>query len=114
MFDHVLGGFFALDLERVRAAAAEVLRPGASHGAVPSLETIYRHDRRIKFARQGLFTEAVFGPAQDFLCSCGALAGREREGEVCARCGVECGSASLRAQRFGHIDVVGVVLRGDR
>jgi len=48
----------------------------------------------------------VFGPEHDLRCACGRLAGVERLGERCLRCGVECSLAAERSLRCGHIALV--------
>jgi hypothetical protein len=109
-----LAGFFSEDVDAVLAAVTAMesgSEAGRTFGAVTSAETFRRKrgSDRLLFERRGLFSEVTFGPARDFLCACGAVAGEERAGTVCEKCGVECGPASLRGERYGHIEVQQVV-----
>lgn len=60
--------------------------------------------------RSGIASEILFGPLSDLACSCGKYTGPQHAGTVCERCGVLCGSSSLRAERFGHIELPGGVV----
>ncbi len=109
-----LAGFFTDDINAVLAAISAMESgsdEGRTFGAVTSTRTFMRKQGsdRLSFEPRGLFSEALFGPVQDFLCACGEVAGSERAGTVCERCGVLCGLSSLRAERYGHIDVQQVV-----
>lgn len=105
-----LEGFFSDD----PAAAARALQAlsgegprAASHGAVTStgtLATVPGRDRLFTH-RDGLLSEVIFGPAEDDRCACGATAGAGSRGVTCPRCGVLCDRASLRDERWGHVDV---------
>src|SRR5688500_1698505 len=101
---HLLAGFFSEDVDAVLAAvsALESGSPeGRTFGAVTSPGTFTRSQKseRLRFDRHGLFDEVTLGPARDFICACGAVAGSERAGEVCEECGVVCGPSSLRGER---------------
>jgi hypothetical protein len=109
-----LAGFFTDDINAVLAAIAAMesgSEEGRTFGAVTSTGTFWRAkgSDRFLFERRGLFSEVTFGPARNFMCACGAIAGTEREGAICERCGVECGPSSLRAERYGHVEVQQVV-----
>jgi hypothetical protein len=109
----VLHGFFSADPEAV-AAALRALADGASHGEVTRDELPRRVDgapgpRPLRLERGGLFCEKVFGPQVEDRCLCQALAGPEHRDQVCARCGVVCGSPALRQMRFGHLPAAGLV-----
>jgi hypothetical protein len=111
---NILAGFFTDDINAVLAAIVAMesgSEAGRTFGAVTTTGTFWRArgSDRLVFDRRGLFSEATFGPARDFLCSCGAIAGKEREGTICERCGVFCGSSSLRAERYGRVEVQQVV-----
>lgn len=111
-----LDGFFSHDpavvAGAVAALAGDVGDDGQrSRGAVTSIETLraVRGDDRLRAARQGLFSEVIFGPAVDDRCACGATAGAASRGVTCARCGVLCDRASLRDERWGHVEVTPLV-----
>jgi DNA-directed RNA polymerase beta' subunit len=81
------------------ASPDEILR--WSHGEVIKPETInYRTQRPEK---DGLFSERIFGPTNDYECYCGKYRRIRYKGVVCDKCGVEVTKASVRRDRFGHI-----------
>ncbi|MDQ3366772.1 MAG: hypothetical protein M3680_15210 [Myxococcota bacterium] len=55
------------------------------------------------FKPSELESQLVFGPVRSFWCACGRYRGRDYEGMVCRRCGVEVVHASARRTRIGHI-----------
>ena len=72
-----------------------------SHGEVIKPETInYRTQRAEK---DGLFSEAIFGPEKDWECYCGKYRRIRYKGVVCDRCGVEVTRSIVRRERMGHI-----------
>ncbi len=72
-----------------------------SYGEVIKPETInYRTQRPEK---DGLFSERIFGPTNDYECYCGKYRRIRYKGIVCDKCGVEVTKASVRRERFGHI-----------
>jgi DNA-directed RNA polymerase subunit beta' len=74
-----------------------------SWGEVTKPETInYRTQRPEK---HGLFDERIFGPAEDYECSCKKYRGIRYKGIVCEKCGVEITRAIVRRERMGHIDL---------
>jgi DNA-directed RNA polymerase subunit beta' len=74
-----------------------------SWGEVTKPETInYRTQRPEK---QGLFDERIFGPVEDYECSCKKYRGIRYKGIVCEKCGVEITRAIVRRERMGHIDL---------
>ncbi|RJQ14213.1 DNA-directed RNA polymerase subunit beta' [Candidatus Parcubacteria bacterium] len=87
---------------RLRLASSdEILK--WSYGEVVKPETInYRTQRAEK---DGLFSEAIFGPTKDWECYCGKYRRIRYKGVVCDRCGVEVTRASVRRERFGHIQL---------
>jgi len=75
-----------------------------SHGEVTKPETInYRTQRAEK---DGLFSEAIFGPEKDWECYCGKYRRIRYKGVVCDRCGVEVTRSIVRRERMGHIKLV--------
>ncbi len=74
-----------------------------SWGEVTKPETInYRTQRPEK---HGLFDERIFGPVEDYECSCKKYRGIRYKGIVCEKCGVEVTRAIVRRERMGHIDL---------
>jgi DNA-directed RNA polymerase subunit beta' len=75
-----------------------------SYGEVTKPETInYRTQRPEK---HGLFDERIFGPVEDYECSCKKYRGIRYKGITCEKCGVEVTRAIVRRERMGHIDLV--------
>ncbi|MBI5221081.1 MAG: DNA-directed RNA polymerase subunit beta' [Candidatus Liptonbacteria bacterium] len=78
-----------------------------SHGEVIKPETInYRTQRPEK---DGLFSERIFGPTNDYECYCGKYRRIRYKGIVCDKCGVEVTRAAVRRERFGHITLAAPV-----
>jgi len=74
-----------------------------SHGEITKPETInYRTQRPEKY---GLFDERIFGPVEDFECSCKKYRGIRYKGIECEKCGVEVTRAIVRRERMGHIEL---------
>ena len=74
-----------------------------SWGEVTKPETInYRTQRPEK---HGLFDERIFGPVEDYECSCKKYRGIRYKGIVCEKCGVEVTRAIVRRERMGHIEL---------
>lgn len=74
-----------------------------SWGEVTKPETInYRTQRPEK---HGLFDERIFGPVEDYECSCKKYRGIRYKGIICEKCGVEVTRAIVRRERMGHIDL---------
>ncbi|MCB9811766.1 DNA-directed RNA polymerase subunit beta' [Candidatus Nomurabacteria bacterium] len=74
-----------------------------SHGEVTKPETInYRTQRPEK---HGLFDERIFGPVEDYECSCKKYRGIRYKGITCEKCGVEVTRAIVRRERMGHIEL---------
>jgi DNA-directed RNA polymerase subunit beta' len=74
-----------------------------SYGEVTKPETInYRTQRPEK---HGLFDERIFGPVEDYECSCKKYRGIRYKGIECEKCGVEITRAIVRRERMGHIDL---------
>jgi len=74
-----------------------------SEGEVTKPETInYRTQRPEK---HGLFDERIFGPVEDYECSCKKYRGIRYKGITCEKCGVEVTRAIVRRERMGHIEL---------
>ena len=74
-----------------------------SHGEVTKPETINYRTKRPE--KHGLFDERIFGPVEDYECSCKKYRGIRFKGIVCEKCGVEVTRAIVRRERMGHIDL---------
>jgi DNA-directed RNA polymerase subunit beta' len=78
-----------------------------SYGEVTKPETI--NYRTQKAEREGLFSEAIFGPTKDWECYCGKYKRVRYKGIICDRCGVEVTRAIVRRERMGHIKLAAPV-----
>ena len=78
-----------------------------SYGEVTKPETI--NYRTQKPEREGLFSEAIFGPTKDWECYCGKYKRIRYKGIICDRCGVEVTRAIVRRERMGHIKLAASV-----
>ena len=78
-----------------------------SYGEVTKPETI--NYRTQKPEREGLFSEAIFGPTRDWECYCGKYKRIRYKGIICDRCGVEVTRAIVRRERMGHIKLAAPV-----
>jgi len=74
---------------------------GWSHGEVIKPETI--NYRTLKPEKDGLFSEAIFGPTKDWECYCGKYKRIRYRGVICDKCGVEVTQSRVRRERMGHI-----------
>jgi hypothetical protein len=52
-----------------------------------------------------LDSQKIFGPLRDYECACGKYRRMKHRGIVCEACGVEVASATVRRQRFGHVEL---------
>src|SRR5258708_5440468 len=77
------------------------------YGEVTKPETI--NYRTQKPEREGLFSEAIFGPTKDWECYCGKYKRIRYKGIICDRCGVEVTRAIVRRERMGHIKLAAPV-----
>lgn len=60
----------------------------------------------------GLLSESIFGPINDYRCKCGDLKTITfDEGRVCPKCGVICGPSDLRLRTFGKITLTFPVIK---
>lgn len=53
----------------------------------------------------GLFCQKIFGPIDDYVCSCGRLRGVVNHGQACSVCEVTVLSRKSRMSRYGHIEL---------
>lgn len=74
-----------------------------SHGEVTKPETI--NYKTLKPEPGGLFDEVIFGPVNDYECSCGRYKKIKYKGKVCEKCGVEITESIVRRERMGHIEL---------
>src|SRR4030043_227326 len=89
-----------LTIIRIKLASPEDILSW-SYGEVTKPETI--NYRTQKAEREGLFSEAIFGPTKDWECYCGKYKRVRYKGIICDRCGVEVTRAIVRRERMGHI-----------
>lgn len=53
-----------------------------------------------RFHPDGLYSERIFGPVKDYVCSCGTY---DTTGGICPVCGVRFTTSDTRSTTFGHI-----------
>ncbi len=97
------------DIARIRlglASSEEML--SWSKGEVTNSETI--NYRTHKPERGGLYAEEIFGPENDYECSCGKYRGKKYEGITCDKCGVLVTDSSVRRVNMGHIRLASPVV----
>lgn len=63
----------------------------------------------LKFEKDGLFCERIFGFIKDWECSCGKYKCVCYKGMVCDRCGVEVIKFKVCCERMGYIEFVVLV-----
>src|SRR5215470_9829200 len=90
------------DQVAIGVASSDTMRSW-SKGEVKNPETI--NYRTFKPEKGGLFCERIFGPTQDWECSCGKYKRIKHKGVICDRCGVEVTLARVRRERMGHIEL---------
>ncbi|MDH3004331.1 MAG: DNA-directed RNA polymerase subunit beta' [Candidatus Shikimatogenerans sp. JK-2022] len=72
-----------------------------SKGEVLYPETInYKTQKPEKY---GLFCEKIFGPINDYECTCGKYKNIKYKGIICDICGIEVTTKFVRRDRIGHI-----------
>lgn len=92
---------------QISLASTEKIREW-SYGEVKEPETI--NYRSLQPEPDGLFCERIFGPEKDNECYCGKYKkGKQFEGIVCDKCGVELTTAKVRRERMGHIELAAPV-----
>lgn len=60
---------------------------------------------RNKYTPDGLFSEKIFGPVEDYKCQCGRYQGREYSNKVCENCGVMITTSNTRLTTFAKITI---------
>ncbi len=99
------------DLENLSALKISLASPEKirswSYGEITKPETI--NYRTFRPERDGLFDERIFGPVQDYNCSCGKYKGIRYKGIICDKCGVEITASRVRRERMGHIELASPV-----
>ena len=91
---------------RIALASPEQIRSW-SYGEVTKPETV--NYRTLKYEKDGLFCEKIFGPQKDFECYCGKYKRVRYKGIVCDKCGVEVARSKVRRERMGHVELASPV-----
>ena len=65
--------------------------------------SIYLSNKTEKFHSEGLFSEQIFGPVENYKCQCGETFGKINAGKRCQNCGVLCDLNILRSNTFAKI-----------
>ena len=92
---------------KIKVASPEEI-VGWSYGEITKPETI--NYRTQKPEKEGLFSEAIFGPTKDWECYCGKYRKIRYKGIVCDKCGVEVINSRVRRERMGHIKLASPVV----
>ncbi|MGB0356754.1 MAG: DNA-directed RNA polymerase subunit beta' [Cytophagales bacterium] len=79
-----------------------------SSGEITEPET--KNHRTYKAEPGGLFGQDIFGPEENYKCSCGKYKSIKYKGTVCDRCNVEVNEKSVRRRRMAHITLATKVL----
>jgi len=60
-----------------------------------------------KFAKDGLFSQQIFGPVKSFCCACNRITyrGRTVKESKCERCGIDITSSDERRKRYGKVSL---------
>ncbi|WOX79256.1 DNA-directed RNA polymerase subunit beta' [Candidatus Shikimatogenerans bostrichidophilus] len=72
-----------------------------SYGEVLSPETINYKTKKPEL--NGLFCEKIFGPINNYECSCGKYKNKIYKGIICDKCGIKITKKNVRRKRMGHI-----------
>lgn len=79
-------------------------------GFVTSPKGLIGHKQELD--EDGIFSQAIFGPLSSYKCRCGNLKTQILDaGKLCPKCGVICGSNTLRLTTFGKIKLVFPVIK---
>ena len=95
-----------IDKVTISLASPEMILSWSS-GEVKKPETF--NYRTLKPEPGGLFCEKLFGPVQNYECTCGKYKRIKYRGIVCERCGVEVTHSSVRRERMAHIKLASPV-----
>nr|YP_009106350.1 beta' subunit of RNA polymerase [Fusochloris perforata]AIT95206.1 beta' subunit of RNA polymerase [Fusochloris perforata] len=88
--------------ETIRRWAQKTLPNGKVVGEVTSSQTV--NYKTLKPIKDGLFCEKIFGPVENFVCSCGKKP--EFNQTFCNECDVEYTSSRVRRYQLGFIDLI--------
>ncbi|MEM4386067.1 MAG: hypothetical protein QXD03_05935 [Candidatus Anstonellales archaeon] len=77
----------------------------------PYVSSFEIYDKTGNFHPDGLYSESIFGPIRDYICSCGNYSTRIYEGRRCPKCNVLCGPSGLRYTTFGRIKLSYPIIR---
>ena len=74
---------------------------------LPSISNhnIYTNSKHEFFTKDGLYSEQIFGPVNNYKCQCGKIFGKINAGVKCPDCEVLCDRNSLRSEIFAKIDL---------
>ena len=87
-------------------SATEIL--DMSKGKISNTDTL--NYKTLKPEKDGIFCPAIFGPTEDYKCTCGRYSGISYNGLRCERCNVVIGSRRLRRFNIGHIELYTIVV----
>jgi DNA-directed RNA polymerase beta' subunit len=64
---------------------------------------IYTSGKQKKFHTEGLYSEQIFGPVENYKCQCGETFGKINTGKRCEKCEVLCDMNILRSDSYAKI-----------
>ncbi len=92
---------------RIRKWAERILPNGKKIGEITTSKTV--DYKTFKPEPGGLFCEKIFGPINDFECSCGTKK-LKSQNQFCPNCDVEFTASRVRRYRLGYIKLVSPVV----
>jgi len=66
---------------------------------------IYVSNKHEFFTKDGLYSEQIFGPVNNYRCQCGKVFGKINAGKKCPKCEVLCDKNTLRSETFAKIQL---------
>lgn len=69
---------------------------------LPEITSVKIIDKK-KFHSEGLFSEQIFGPLNNYTCQCGIYYGSSKDGYLCPECNVQVVNSDERRRRFAKI-----------
>lgn len=93
---------------RIRKQAERTLPNGKKIGQITTSKTV--DYKTFKPEPEGLFCEKIFGPVNDFECSCGIKMKKvKNQLQFCPNCDIELTTSRVRRYRLGYIQLVSPV-----
>jgi len=71
--------------------------------SLPEVTATKPYSKKTLFHPEGLYSEQIFGPVNDYQCQCKLYIGKLHEGKICPLCHVKITSSLARFVNFGRI-----------